>query len=285
MFPGIYTSLISSFIFFISAPIFSQSSSIVSKLEDWSIKMNEIEKDWQDRKIIFDSFNITVKNLIDHNDFHYLEKLEYIIFLESGDVKVLSYDVQINKQSTAYMGFIIFGDKVYELGNVMEPLVQLSEEVTYTQKDWYGCLYYRLLLKEKQGKSSYFLLGKRKLKGQSVEKLLEPVSFGPDGILFGNLHAFADSLQRSRFIVMYHSEAAVSLNIHESEDEIYYDHTIPFAQEGELIRVPDGSYGRLVWKNYKWYGQDKLEVKVLSKPPIPKPTKDDEPRDIFGRKI
>lgn len=172
------------------------------------------------------------------------------------------------------------------------PLIDKTDAIedplnhVFSPDAWIGAIYYRILLKEFDGKKLYTLFGYDEHTMASTIKRLEILQFNPDGLpVFGASPYFSfaeDSVKKAdqrRFWMEYKKEGNARLQYDEELDMILYDHLIP--ENGEADKkytyIPDGDYEGFKWKNGKWVHIDKVFTFALQdgQAPVPVPFKED----------
>ena len=128
-------------------------------------------------------------------------------------------------------------------------------------KTWIGAIYYKIILKEYNGKKFYTLLGFDDYSVVSNRKWMEILTFGPSGetVFGGNLITFKDDTARikpvlSRFSIEYKKEARTTFNYNPEMDLIIYDHLISETEQPERKEsyIPDGDFEGFKWENGQW---------------------------------
>jgi hypothetical protein len=135
-----------------------------------------------------------------------------------------------------------------------------------TRDNWIGAIYYRIILKEHQGKKYYTLLGFDDFTISSNKKWMEVLSFDANGqpVFGGPVISFKDdTLKRpvqARFNIEYKKEAKTTFNYDPNLDLIVYDHLISETGEpnNKSSYIPDGDYEAFKWVNGQWLHIDKV---------------------------
>lgn len=147
-----------------------------------------------------------------------------------------------------------------------------------TAKNWIGALYYRIVMKEHNGKKYYTLLGFDDFSVNSNKKWMEVLTFNAKGepVFGGPFFSFKDdSVKRpvqTRFSIEYKKEAKTFLNYDPELDVILVDHLISESDEPEKkwTLVPDGDYEAFKWQNGQWVHINKLFNQMLKDGDFPK---------------
>jgi hypothetical protein len=178
-----------------------------------------------------------------------LKKDEYV-YLQKGAIQMNTPDGQLKL-------FPLFDYSMY----TGKPLDSVR-----TKDNWIGAIYYRMVMKESNGKKYYTLLGFDDFTVSSNKKWMEVLSFNGRGEpVFGApvISFKEDTAKRpvqTRFNIEYKKEANTLLNYDAELDMIVYDHLISESDEPlkKNTYIPDGSYEGFKWKNGQWVHVDKL---------------------------
>ena len=129
-----------------------------------------------------------------------------------------------------------------------------------TRNNWIGAIYYRIIMKEHNGKKYYTLLGFDDFSVSSNKKWMEVLSFNANGepIFGGPFFSFKeDSVKKpvqSRFAIEYKKEAGTVFNYNPELDMIVFDHLISETDQPEKkdTYIPDGDFEGFKWVNGQW---------------------------------
>lgn len=134
------------------------------------------------------------------------------------------------------------------------------------RNNWIGAIYYRIILKEHNGKKYYTLLGFDDFSVSSNKKWMEVLSFNSNGepVFGGPYISFKeDSVKKpvhNRFHIEYKKEAATVFNYNPELDMIIFDHLISESDEPERkdTYIPDGDFEGFKWTNGQWVHVNKV---------------------------
>jgi len=129
-----------------------------------------------------------------------------------------------------------------------------------TNKNWIGAIYYKIILKEFNGKKFYTLLGFDDFSVSTNKKWMDVLTFQNGEPVFGGPYfSFTDDstgkkTTRPRFSIEYKKEAKTFFNYDEENDIIVYDHLVSESDEPKRKEsmVPDGDYEGFKWTNGQW---------------------------------
>jgi hypothetical protein len=149
-----------------------------------------------------------------------------------------------------------------------------------SNKNWYGCLYYKIIQRHYFNREFYTLFGWDANNIRSQKKLLDMLSFKDGQPMFGGpFFSFSEDTipkrTRNRFILEYKKDATISLSYNKEMDMIVYDHLISETnQPGKPSTfVPDLDYEGFKWKAGKWVHIEKVfhDALQLGKYPVQQP--------------
>lgn len=135
-----------------------------------------------------------------------------------------------------------------------------------TKDNWIGAIYYRIIMKQHNGKKYYTLLGFDDYAISSNKKWMEVLSFNSrqEPVFGGPFISFKDDSTKkavqTRFNIEYKKEANTLLNFDPDLDMIVFDHLISETDEPEKKNtyIPDGSYEGFKWTNGQWVHVDRV---------------------------
>ena len=178
-----------------------------------------------------------------------LKKDEYV-YLQKGAI-------QMNTPSGELKLFPLFDYSMY----TRKPLDSVR-----TRDNWIGAIYYKMIMKENNGKKYYTLLGFDDFAVSSNKKWMEILTFNSRGepVFGAPVISFKDDTAKkpvqTRFNIEYKKEANTLFNYDPDLDMIVFDHLISETDEPEKKNtyIPDGSYEGFKWTNGQWVHVDKL---------------------------
>jgi hypothetical protein len=128
--------------------------------------------------------------------------------------------------------------------------------------NWIGAIYYRIILKEVNGRKIYTLLGFDDFSISSNKKWMEILTFNQHGdpVFGGPFISFKDDSASSpkrpfyRFGIEYKKEASTTFNFDPEMDMIVFDQLISESEEpgNKETYVPDGDFEGFKWKEGLW---------------------------------
>lgn len=121
----------------------------------------------------------------------------------------------------------------------------VKTDTTYSEKDWYGALYYDLRPLIVDGKRLWVLLGIDYGNPDITRKIIEVLNFtAEDSIVFGRKWFVSQEGIKHRAVFEYASNAMMSLKFR-SDISIVFDHLVPFSpaqKDDRQFYGPDYSY-------------------------------------------
>lgn len=217
---------------------------------------------------------IIVRALLQQNSFFYpFDSLTTISRLYAPDsmFRVFTWQVVRDDNYCRQRGFIQMKTtngqlKLFPLRDVSE-FTEADADTIANHGGWIGAVYYRIILKEKNGKKVYTLLGYDENNARTTRKYIEVLSFDEQGQpLLGMQDVFTfqnDSLPqppKNRFVLEYKKDARARLQYDDEMNVIIYDHLISESNEPnkKYTLIPDGDYEAFEWKDGTWQHIDKL---------------------------
>lgn len=191
--------------------------------------------------------------------FAQLSKKVHIIYPEDKSFRIFNWPVEYAPARFRYYGAVQRADgKVFPLLDHSDKVEDVAIKGQMENKNWYGQEYYKVLTqKNANGQVIYFLLGVNHNNLTTSVKLLEPMTFKGDQIVFGGDY-FQNGKQR--MAIEYQKGAQVSLNWDNERGMVIYN-----VLESEVNQpkrkhtmVPNGEIDGLKWNGSQWSLQKNL---------------------------
>jgi hypothetical protein len=201
-------------------------SSLVASREDTDrIRIND------SIKFIIDSYAGS-DSILTHN----FKGLKYLgqITSRNSQLKIITWNLLLTDSKSKYYCYFIHrsGKKnlLYKLeSNYNEEPVRT--DTVYSEKNWYGALYYDLRAFKKDNQNYWVLLGIDYGNPLTTRKIIDVLSFAPEGtIIFGKKLFFSEKDLKYREVLEYSSGAVISLKFL-TDKSIVFDHLVPFSPE------------------------------------------------------
>ncbi len=191
---------------------------------------------------------------------HKFTNLKYLgqVTSKNSGLKIITWNLLLKDSASRYYCYLINNtgktNQIYRLeGKYNE--IPVKCDITYSDKDWYGALYYDLR-PFKQGKQPYWvLLGIDYGNPSITRKIIDILSFSPDGgIVFGKKLFVTGDVTKYREVLEYSSEVVISLKFL-SDKSIIFDHLVPLTpalQGNKEYYGPDFSFDTYVLEKGVW---------------------------------
>lgn len=182
-----------------------------------------------------------------------------------GVFRIFNWNLELNKYGEhRYYCVVMKYDKKKDDYYIIDcrdksKYARTPEYSQFTEKKWYGALYYKIIPVKKGSRTIYTLLGWDGNDISSNKKLIETMKFsGNYKLKFGDpLFKFGDDKVKRRVIFQYKQDTYMSVKHQKikKEDHIIFDHLSPTSPELEGIKdwyVTDLSFDAFVWQKGKW---------------------------------
>jgi hypothetical protein len=220
--------------------------------------------DDSDRIRINDSIRLIIDSYANSDNIfnHRFDNLRYLGQITSPDslLKIVTWNLVLGGSPSRYFSYLIRksetgnGNRVYRLDTPYSE-APVKTDTIYSEPDWYGALYYDIkpyLLNDKQ---CWILLGIDYGNPFISRKIIEVLSFTPDGsIIFGKKLFASDKKIKFRDVFEYASNGMMSLRFR-SDSSIVFDHLVPFSpalKDDRQYYGPDYSFDAYNFENGLW---------------------------------
>lgn len=190
------------------------------------------------------------------------------ILSPDSKLKIITWNLILREGKNKYFCYIISKgnkgekNKVYKLtGENKNEDIQTDKK--YTDKDWYGALYYSIEPFSKDKVIHYLLLGIDYGDLSYTRKIIEVLTFTPEGgIIFGNDCFIKDKEVSSRVIIEYSSEAVVILRM-KNRRCVVFDHLVSISgkKNNRENLGSEYSYDAYALKKGIWYFITNIDVR------------------------
>jgi hypothetical protein len=203
---------------------------------------------------------------VKHSFYYPFDSLKTISRLYSPDSVFRIFTWQMKKDEYVLLQKGAIQMKTNDGSLKLFPLFDVSmfsgkpEDSVRSNNNWIGAIYYKIIMKEHNGKKYYTLLGFDNFSISSNKKWMEVLSFNANGEpVFGQpfISFKQDSIKRpdqARFNIEYKKEAGTVLNYNPEMDMIIFDHLISETDQPEKkdTYIPDGDFEGFKWINGQW---------------------------------
>lgn len=240
--------------------------SLISLLERTRAQKNEHDKLMANKVFKEKLKYILTRNSKSYNyPFATLSKQMSTLKSPDGVFRLFNWNIELNKFGEhKYYCVVMKYDKKKDDYYIIDckdksKFARTPEYTQFTEKKWYGALYYKIIPVQKGSKTIYTLLGWDGNDISSNKKLIETMKFsGNSKLKFGDpLFKFDDKKIKRRIIFQYKQDTYMSVKHQKikKEEHIIFDHLSPTSPELEGIKdwyVTDLSFDAFVWRKGKW---------------------------------
>lgn len=256
----------------ITSIISAQEKSNLATLEDNIYElfqfMSVAQSDKDKESINADIAAVFEQALKDAASFNYpFDSLKFIGKIKSSDqrLRIYTWNIPYHDGTHQYIGYLQYipeKDKeplVYRLIDKSDEITNPTEAIL-DNSNWYGALYYDVILSGDKENRCYILLGFDFNDFFSSKKLIEILSFNEkDEPVFGKPIIERDGKLAVRVIFEFSARVSMNLRYSKEKEMIIYDHLSPSrpSLSGKFqFYGPDMSYDGLkyedgIWKTYK----------------------------------
>jgi hypothetical protein len=224
---------------------------------------------------ISDSVNLMVDSYVRSDSIftHTFTNLKYLGQITSPDkqLKIVTWNLLLSTSSSRYFCYFVVRsgkeNKVYKLtADYSEGPIRTDD--FYSDKNWYGALYYEVSPLKKENKGSWMLLGIDYGNPSITRKVIDVITFSPGGeVIFGKKWFDAGEEARFRVVLEYSATAVVSMRFL-SDKSIVFDHLVPInpgMKGNREFYAPDFSYDGYEFEKGVWKFQSDVEVRNTKK--------------------
>lgn len=188
--------------------------------------------------------------------------LKTVAILDSPDklVRIVNWNLEYTDVSYSYCAFVMRWDedkevvKLTELIDNLDPYSPKPEGVI-DSKNWYGCLYYKIVPYERNNKKEYLLLGWDGGTTGSNFKFIDVLVFNGNNVKLGSPVFKGKSNVAKRVIFEFSDKSVMALKFEENRNRIVFDHLSPESQSLAGVAsyyVPDMSYDSYNYSDEMW---------------------------------
>ena len=193
-----------------------------------------------------------------------------IITSEDKRLRIFTWHVPDDLDHYRYFGFIQVGMKkgksrLFELQDNSKPQRGLMK-LDQSTEDWYGKLYYQVLINQNKRKTYYTLLGMDFNNSRSTIKSVEVLAIQRNVPHFEKSLFFSGRDFVDRLVLEYSSQVAISVRYDQLTDMITFDHLVPLHpiyENNFEFYGPDGSYNGLEFSGGIWNYRDDIDARNL----------------------
>jgi hypothetical protein len=225
------------------------------------------------------------------NSFKYkFDSLPYLakVYPEDSSFRIFTFQVMLKNYTYVHYGAIQLNRKSVKL----IPFKDFSDTFSttpkgiFTNKNWYGAVYYKIFTKTINNRPLYFLFGYDQNDVLSDKKYIEPMQiigdttakFGypifekrlpPSTILDPRTKKPLTSLSRkapkllNRYVLDYRKGGTAALKYEKDKNRIIFEHLAPIDKksfEVGYMMLSDGTYEGFTWQDNHWLWQETMTV-------------------------
>lgn len=193
-----------------------------------------------------------------------------VITSDDQQVRIFTWHVMDDFDHYRYFGFIQVRlkkgkSRVYELkdnGRAQRGLFRLDQ----TKEDWYGKLYYQVLVNTHRRKTYYTILGMDFNNSMSTIKTVEVLAIQRNAPQFVKSLFFKGTERVDRLVLEYSKQVAITVRYDPSTDMISFDHLVPLHpiyENNYEFYGPDGSFDGLEFSDGLWNYRDDIDARNI----------------------
>ena len=248
------------------------NQNISSILESLYTRINKSKVDAERLRIndslilIIDSYSLS-DSAIDHS-FSNLRNLGQITSPDKR-VKIIAWNLILLDGTSRYFCYLIRNEgrgkqnKVFKLTGIKRPET-IRTDILYSSNDWYGALYYDIRPFKTNKQTYYVLLGIDYYSLNITRKIIDVLSFTPEGEIIFGMNCFVNGDKvKTREVLEYSSEGVVSLRFN-SGKSVVFDHLVSFSPDNKINREFFGaeySYDAYILKKGMWRFVSNYDIK------------------------
>lgn len=195
-----------------------------------------------------------------------------ITYPEDNAFRIFNWEIVPSEISRRYYGAIQLPSdgklKLYGLVDHSQEIGKGLEDTILNANSWYGALYYRILVNEREGEKIYTLFGLNSGGRLSNKKVLDPMRMTEKGPVFGapvfNVRSEAHPNERvNRFVLEFKKDVQVSMNWDKERSQIYFDNLVSQVNDParKYTYVASGQIDGFRWTGESWsYMQNIVEI-------------------------
>ena len=215
-----------------------------------------------------------------------LDSIPWLSIVHGAEFRLVTWQLKESNKKYTYGGFIQWTDRIVRFKDT-RPFINGSSFSTYTPSSWYGCIYYKIIPFESEGKQYYILLGFNAENSSINTKVADVLDLTGTDIRLGVPVFTGKEEAMTRLMLTYGDISNARMTYDPELRGIVHDHveTLPgIGPNGEDLPVSDGSMEAWVLKNGKWeYQEEVYDVKVTEPPMTDERKNRVEDKDILGR--
>jgi hypothetical protein len=228
-----------------------------------------------DQKLkINDSINLLIGKYSESDSvfIHKFSNLRFLGQITSPDslVKIITWNLILESGENHYFCYFIRkasankANSVYRLGGTFSDRL-IRTDTIYSDKNWYGALYYDLRPLKTGQETCYVLLGIDYGNSFITKKIIDVLTFGQDNsLVFGRKWFVDGKVLKNRIIFEYASKVVMSLRFY-TDQSIVFDHLSPSSpeyQDNHQFWGPDFTFDSYNFENGFWRLKSNVDIRL-----------------------
>lgn len=189
------------------------------------------------------------------------------ILSQDSQLKIITWNLLLDSSKSRYYCYFIHrSGKENFVSKIEGPYREepVRDDTIYSEKDWYGALYYDLRDVKKDKQTYWVLLGIDYGNPSITRKIIDILSFTSDGkIILGKKLFVSGNITRYREVLEYSSDAVMSLKFH-NDKSIIFDHLVPVSADlkgKKEYYAPDYSYDAYNLEKGMWRFKTNVDIR------------------------
>lgn len=183
-------------------------------------------------------------------------------------LKIITWNLVLDESPGRYFCYLVLRKRGSKVNNVYRLSSEynanaIRTDTTYSDRNWYGALYYDMRPVKKDRNNSWIFLGLDYGNPVKTRKVIEVVTFSPDEILFGRKWFSSAKELKYREVLEYANSAVMSLKFR-SGRSVVFDHLVPLSAElkgQKEFYVPDFSFDAYDFEKGLWKFKEDVDVR------------------------
>ncbi len=199
------------------------------------------------------------------------DSLKYVGIISSDDnkLRIITWNIPYSDRTYQYFGFIQYKKSkrsyaFYELNDKSEG-IKNPELAVLNNKNWFGALYYKIIVNKYKGTEYYTLLGADLNNLFTKKKIIDVLYFDKKGFpVFGKKVFKNKTTPIARVIFEFSAQTNMTLTYDNQKEMIVYDHLSPSrpSLQGQFeFYGPDFSYDGLKYERGIWNAYSDIDVR------------------------
>lgn len=191
---------------------------------------------------------------------------------EDNKLRIITWNLPFSDRTHKYFGYIQYKKSkknysFYPLNDNSEK-IKNPETALLNNKNWFGALYYKIIVNKNKGKTYYTLLGADLNNLLTKKKVIDVLYMSKDELPIFGSKVFKNTMTPiTRVIFEFNAQTNMTLTYDQDREMIVYDHLSPSRASltGQYeFYGPDFSYDGLKYERGIWNSYTDIEVRDLN---------------------